>query len=108
LHYESDLKRPLSALGLTTAFGAEADFSGISSRSLFVSQIKHQAFVDVNEQGTEAAAVTTGVVAMTAFHEQPPPFEMVVDRPFIFAISDLHSRSILFLGVVYRPAAGTR
>lgn len=108
LRYESDLKRPLAALGLTTAFGRAADFSGISSGSLFVSQIKHQAFVDVNEQGTEAAAVTTGVVALTAFQNQPRPFEMIVDRPFIFAISDLSSRSVLFLGVVNNPAVGGR
>jgi serpin B len=108
LRYESDLKGPLGALGLTTAFGPAADFSRISSSSLFVSQIKHQAFVDVNEQGTEAAAVTTGVVALTAFHNEQPPFEMIVDRPFIFAISDLSSRSVLFLGVVYKPEVGTR
>jgi serpin B len=108
LRYESDLKGPLTSLGLTRAFGPTADFSGISSGSLFVSQIKHQAFVDVNEQGTEAAAVTTGVVALTAFRNQPPPFEMIVDRPFIFAISDLSSRSVLFLGVVYKPAVGGR
>jgi serpin B len=108
LRYEADLKGPLGALGLTTAFGPAADFSRISSSSLFVSQIKHQAFVDVNEQGTEAAAVTTGVVALTAFHNEQPPFEMIVDRPFIFAISDLSSRSVLFLGVVCKPEVGTR
>lgn len=108
LRYEADLKTPLTALGLTSVFGPSADFSGISSRSLFVSQIKHQAFVDVNEQGTEAAAVTTGVVALTAFRNQPPPFEMIVDRPFIFAISDVSSRSVLFLGVVYKPGVGGR
>jgi serpin B len=108
LRYESDLKGPLGTLGLTTAFGPAADFSGISSSALFVSKITHQAFVDVNEQGTEAAAVTTGVVALTAFHNQPPPFEMIVDRPFIFAISDQSSRSVLFLGVVYKPVVGAR
>ena len=103
LRYGAELKQPLSALGVHSALTANADFSGMSSSRLFLSEIKHQSFVEVNEQGTEAAAVTTGIVAMTAYRNEPPPFQMTVDRPFVFCISDLRTRSVLFLGVVNNP-----
>jgi serpin B len=106
LHYGSELKNSLTALGLKSAWNGNADFSGISSSRLFLSEVKHQSFVEVNEQGTEAAAVTTGVMALASFRNQPPPFQMVVDRPFLFLISDRVTGSILFIGAVFDPAAG--
>jgi serpin B len=74
----------------------------MSSSPLYVSEVKHQSFVEVNEQGTEAAAVTTGVMALASFQQEPPPFQMIVDRPFLFAISEQQSKCILFIGVVWK------
>jgi serine protease inhibitor len=103
LRYGADLKAPLSALGVKSALSGGADFSGMSSSQLFLSDIKHQSFVEVNEQGTEAAAVTTGVMALASFRNQPPPFEMVVDRPFLFLITDQRTKCIVFAGLVFAP-----
>jgi len=102
MRYGADLRAPLAALGIKNAFGQGADFSGMSASPLYVSEVKHQSFVEVNEQGTEAAAVTTGVVALASFQHEPPPFQMVVDRPFLFAISEQQSHCILFIGVVQK------
>jgi serine protease inhibitor len=107
LEYRVDLKKPLRALGLRHAFEA-ADFSSMSSTPLFISEALQRAFVEVNEEGTEAAATT--IVAMTKGYDPNPlkPFEMIVDRPFLFVIhhSDPDgSGSILFMGVVFDPSA---
>ncbi len=103
LRYGADLKAPLLALGMKSALSGSADFSGMSASRLFLSDIKHQSFVEVNEQGTEAAAVTTGVMALASFRNQPPPFQMVVDRPFLFLISDQRTKCIVFAGLVFAP-----
>jgi serpin B len=103
LRYGAELKGSLTALGLKSAWNGNADFSGMSPSRLFLSEVKHQSFVEVNEKGTEAAAVTTGVVALAAFRNQPPPFQMIVDRPFLFLISDKGTGSILFIGAVHDP-----
>jgi serpin B len=58
----------------------------------------------VNEEGTEAAAVTVGIIRATAILRPQEPFEMIVDRPFLFVIVDDQTKSILFMGVVYAPA----
>jgi serpin B len=102
MRYGADLRTPLAALGIKSAFSQGADFSAMSSSPLYVSEVKHQSFVEVNEQGTEAAAVTTGVVALASFQQEPPPFQMIVDRPFLFAISEQQSKCILFIGVVWK------
>ncbi len=99
-----DLVPPCKALGMKDAFDAtgKADFSGMGWRKgeLWISQIKHKAFVEVNEEGTEAAAAT--VVAMVAMAlREPPVFR--ADHPFLFLIRDNSSGSILFLGRVVNP-----
>ena len=103
LRFSAELKPTLSALGLKSIWGAAADFSNMSQSRLFVSEVKHQSFVDVNEQGTEAAAVTSGVMALASVRNPAPPFEMTVDRPFLFVISHRATGSILFIGAVFRP-----
>jgi serpin B len=108
LRYGADLKSSLAGLGLKSALGRSADFSAMSPARLFLSEIKHESFVEVNEEGTEAAAVTTGVMALASFRNQPPPFQMVVDRPFLFVISDRVTSSILFMGVVFDPGSSGR
>ena len=108
LRYGAELKNTLAALGLKSALSRNADFSGMSSSRLFLSQIKHQSFVEVNEEGTEAAAATTGVMALASIRNQPQPFQMIVDRPFLFAISDHATKSILFIGAVFDPASSAQ
>jgi serpin B len=105
LRFGAELKSTLALMGLKAALGPGADFSGMSSARLYLSEIKHQSFVEVNEEGTEAAAVTTGVMALASIHNPPPPFQMVVDRPFLFLITDTVTNSILFLGVVHDPVS---
>ncbi len=102
LEYELELNDVLKALGMEIAFDEfNADFSNISDWLLYISKVKHKTFVDVNEEGTEAAAVTSvevGVVSM------PPT--VVVDRPFVFAIREKFSGTILFMGRILNPVAG--
>ena len=96
LEYEVQLNDALEALGMGIAFGGGADFSGMGP-SLFISEVKHKTFVEVNEEGTEAAAVT----AVVGVKSLPPAFR--VDRPFFFAIYDAETETILFMGTVTEP-----
>ncbi len=102
------LNDALQALGMKQAFGfPAADFSGISpTRELFIGFVIHQAYVDVHEQGTEAAAATA--VGMRAGGVPPPPKPVKIDRPFLFLIRDQASGSILFLGRVADPGGDGR
>jgi serpin B len=102
------LRPVLAALGMPLAFADEADFSGITAaQRLRIDEVVHQAYIDVNEAGTEAAAATAVVMTAAARFARPePPVEMIVDRPFRFAITDLRSGLPLFLGRVSDPAAG--
>ena len=97
------LRPHCEALGIVDAFGPRADFSGISSEPGFaLSDLLHRAFVDVDEQGTEAAAATMAF-ATGAPLRPPQPSEVRVDRPFLFVISDRPTGSILFMGRVVDP-----
>jgi serine protease inhibitor len=104
LDYDVTLNDPLKALGMRRAFAVNADFSAIADEPLFVSEVKQKSFVDVNEEGTEAAAVTTVAMQTSAIIMPIKLFEMMVDRPFFFVIADEQTQSILFMGVVYDPA----
>lgn len=99
----------LQEMGMKAAFHAEqADFSGMSTEQppLFLDAVIHEAWVDVNEKGTEAAAAT----AVTALAKAAPPLEEPIvfqaDHPFLFLIRDTRSGSILFLGRVSNPKNG--
>lgn len=97
----------LADLGMPAAFSATADFSGISpGRQLFISEVIHQAYVDVNEQGTEAAAATAVCMAESASPEEPDVPVFRADHPFIFLILDDETGCILFLGRVSDPSKG--
>jgi serpin B len=102
---EFQLRDPLAALGMPLAFdGSKADFSGMDGRrDLFLSEVFHKAFVDVNEEGTEAAAATAGVVRVMAMPNQPEPQVFRADHPFLFLIRDETSGCILFIGRVTDP-----
>ncbi len=97
--YERELKDDLIALGMRTPFvDGQANFSGMSeANNLVISFVKHKAFVDVNEEGTEAAAVTNTGISVVSM----PPC-LCVNRPFIFAIRERFSGTILFLGKIVR------
>jgi serpin B len=102
---ECQLQESLAALGVVLAFRGDADFSGITREPLQISAVVHQAFIDVDEQGTEAAAATAVVMIRAAFRK-PPPTQRVAftaDRPFLFAIIDTTSGDPLFLGQFTRP-----
>jgi serpin B len=94
----------LRQMGMKDAFSGAADFSGMNGkRDLFISAVIHKAYVDVNEEGTEAAAATAVVVGMTAVRpEKIPVFR--ADHPFLFLIRDNKSGSILFIGRTMNPA----
>ena len=102
-----DLIPALRRLGVVAAFGADADFGEITEAApLRIGAVAHKAYVDVDEQGTEAAAATAVVIRAAAAMRPPPAVTMVVDRPFLFAIVDGTTGLPLFLGQVSHPAAG--
>jgi serpin B len=108
VEYEAELNDTLKALGMTEAFDPlRANFSGIAEPSagnrLFISQVKHKALAEVNEEGTVAAAVTSVTVTMTSAQAPQEPFIMKVDRPFFFAIRDNGTGLVLFMGSVADP-----
>ncbi|HZL77686.1 MAG TPA: serpin family protein [Candidatus Limnocylindrales bacterium] len=105
LNYDVILNEPLEALGMKDAFSADADFSAMSAEKLFLSEVKQKSFVEVNEEGTEAAAVTTVTLRAMAVMRPEKPFEMVLDHPFFFVIGDKTTHSILFMGIVSNPGA---
>lgn len=97
------LAQTLAGMGMPRAFSPQADFSGMDGeRDLFISAVVHKAFVEVNEEGTEAAAATGIAIEMTAVVPRPAPV-FRADHPFIFLIRDELSGSVLFLGRVVDP-----
>ena len=100
-----ELNEALSALGMRDAFHpATADFSAMTGkRDLWISAAIHKAFVDVNEEGTEAAAATGIIMRSMAMARENPPVVFRADHPFLFLIRDNKSNSILFLGRVTDP-----
>jgi serine protease inhibitor len=102
LEYELDMNDVLDALGMGIAFDpGNADFTKIyngAAGRVYISKVKHKTFVDVNEKGTEAAAVTSVEVGITSI---PPTIS--VDRPFVFAIRERLSGTVLFVGLVMDP-----
>ena len=92
------LNAPLSALGAKTMFTGSADFSGMADAGVFVSAMLQKAKIEVSEEGTKAAAVTAGVIALTALHEQPLHVKFHAKRPFVYTINEKNSNAILFIG----------
>jgi serpin B len=105
---QAKLKDLLAAMGMPTAFTDKADFSGITTEEpLRVSDVIHQANIDVDESGTEAAAATAVIAVAGAAPGTPPP-SVVFDRPFLFALRDTETGAVLFLGRVTQPLAATK
>jgi serine protease inhibitor len=104
LEYGLKLNDALKALGMSVAFDPDqADFTRMHpGAGLFISEVKHKTFVEVNEEGTEAAAVTSVGMELSAL-PPPLPFEIVMDRPFVFMIRENLSGAILFMGKIVEP-----
>jgi len=102
--YEASLNDPLKTLGMEIAFDDKAaDFSGMRDipPRLYISDVKHKSFIEVNEEGTEAAAATS--VEIRVESARPDHFTMIADRPFFFAITDEQTGAILFMGILQEP-----
>ena len=103
--YEVTLNDALKSLGMKIAFDkSAADFSGMGPipPNLYISEVKHKTFVEVNETGTEAAAVTgSRITFMSSTIEQT--VDMLINRPFFFLIRDNDSGTILFMGEITNP-----
>ena len=96
------LGRILALMGMPDAFGPNADFSGMDgTKMLYITAVVHKAFVDVNEEGTEAAAATGVVMGLKSVPVSPLVFR--ADHPFLFLIRHNSSGSVLFLGRVVNP-----
>ncbi len=102
LTYEKPLNQILQAMGMEEAFDeSNANFSGIHpDLPLFISQVMHKSLIEVNEEGTEAAAVTAVTIGVTSVGEPETPTIFRVDRPFLFTIREHHTGAILFIGKV--------
>ena len=103
-----ELAETLRSMGMELAFSEQADFSRMSSaEELMLSEVIHKAFVDVSEEGTEAAAATA-VLAPTAapISEPEKPVVFRADHPFVFLIRDNRTQAVLFLGRLVNPATG--
>jgi serpin B len=105
IEYDVSLNQVLIALGMGPAFsyGVPCDFTNMFASpagSICISKVKHKTYVDVNEEGTEAAAATSVSMATSA------PRSVYVDRPFVFAIRERYSGTILFMGTMLDPSSG--
>jgi serpin B len=102
------LKRALIAMGMPSAFDeSNADFSGMDgARDRFIGDVIHQAFVAVDEKGTEAAAATAVVMVPCSLQiNPPPPIEFRADHPFLFFLREAKTGAVLFMGRVVDPTA---
>lgn len=101
--FGTQLNEALKAMGMEIAFDPNrADFSGIGPEQMVISRVQHKTYIEVDEQGTEAAASTAVGVAVTSAPIDPP-FSMRCDRPFFYAIHDQETGTILFMGSVVEP-----
>lgn len=101
VEYEAVLAEALTALGMGVAFGGGANLHGICTGGAFISAVRHKTFVEVNEEGTEAAAAIAVSIAGEAIVHR---FSMTVDRPFFCAICDSKTGAILFMGFIVEPS----
>ena len=102
-----DLNNYLKNLGMQEAFGS-ADFSGITDQAdLFISQVLHKAFIEVNEEGTEAAAATAVIMFEMGIPDDDEPPRLIFDcnHPFLFLIQHKETKTVLFMGSIEDPTS---
>lgn len=104
LDYAESLNDALKQLGMNTAFEDSADFSAMSNNAK-ISEVLHKTFIDINEEGTDAAAVTSvGMTTTTSIDETPSDrFYMEVNKPYVFTIRDTKTQEIIFIGLINNP-----
>jgi len=104
LNYGAALGDILKIMGMAEAFSKEANFKRISADTLYISEVLHKTFVQIDEEGTEAAAVTA-VIMMTTESCEPmlENLTLRIDRPFVFAIYHRPSGAIIFAGKIENP-----
>ena len=105
IEFEHSLNKVLKLLGMGAAFAGGADFSGmvVPPTTAAISDVLHKTFVEVNEEGTEAAAVTVVKMLATSMPNREERFSFVCDHPFLCAIRDDVTGSVLFLGAIFDP-----
>lgn len=101
--YKQELRKILSDMGMSLAFSDFADFSNISDIGLKISFVLHQAFIETNEEGSEAAAATIVGIVTTAMPSEP--FHLNIDHPFLYIIRETTTNTILFMGKVVNPVS---
>ncbi|XP_049854746.1 serpin B4-like [Schistocerca gregaria] len=107
MEYKKELTETLRKLGMTSMFSDAANFSEIAKEKLKVDQVLHKAFIEVNEEGTEAAAATAviiGAVTTSLQPTPPPPIIFKANHPFLFYILDQKTKVVLFAGRVSDPS----
>lgn len=103
--YKITLNPVLTDLGMGIAFSDNADFSGINpNKDLLISKVLHHSFLEVNEEGTEAAAVTAVEVGVTSVPVEPEVIPFIVNKPFLFVIHERSTGAILFMGLINSTA----
>jgi serpin B len=103
-----DVKAMLEALGRREMFGDTADFSKLTKSRVKVDQIVQRVALKWDEQGAEAAAGTGAGMTLMSAGREPEPFQMIVDRPFVFVLRHVKSRAIILTGLVNNPEPSTR
>jgi len=98
------INEEVKAMGLANAFSDSADFNGISTYAgLCISKIIHKTYIDVYEEGTEAAAVTAVEISYTSVGPDKSPSTFIANKPFLFLIQEKTTGSILFMGKINNP-----
>ena len=100
---KTNLSKELTSMGMDKAFGMGADFSGMNGKKdLFIDEVIHKAFIEVSENGTEAAAATAAVISLKSALREPEIFK--ADHPFLYLIRDQQTGSIIFMGRLVNPS----
>lgn len=100
--YGKELSKVLDSLGMGIAFGSNADFSKMVNESVSISEVMHKTFIEVNEEGTEAAAATSVAITKNSII-LGKEFNFVANRPFFIAITESQTGTILFSGIINNP-----
>lgn len=102
-NFQATLNAPLIALGMGSAFGSSADFTPMGLHGGFLGAVIHKAILEVDEEGTVAAAATAVVMARSAMRRPEEPIVMRVDHPFVCLLRDNATGMLLFAGVIQNP-----
>jgi len=104
LEYQNTLNDVLNKLGMSSAFNAnQADFSGLTNTKVYVSEVLHKTYLEVNEEGSEAAAVTSIGIKAMAMPASQEPFVFRADRPFVCILREKQTNSLIFIASIVEP-----